>query len=178
MNQFKSPWNYVRFINLTASGRDGESPDKYGLLHTVGCLACILFGRWATLQVSSDLQSAIDAASSGDTLEVASGLYDKITVERALPLWKWRRHRAGGRGMRRHQRNNVTISGFLVENGFYGIKLDHVRGCKISNNTVIHCAQPGIALLYSDGNIISGNNASFNGIVGGAGTHIPLQLQP
>ena len=60
----------------------------------------------------------------------------------------------------------LNISGFLVKDGFYGIKLDHVQGCSISNNTVIHCTQPGIALLYSDGNTVVGNNASFNGIVG------------
>lgn len=122
----------------------------------------------ATLQVSSDLQSAIDAASSGDTLEVASGLYDKITVEKSLTLIGYGAViRAGGRdACVAISADNVTISGFLVEKGFYGIKLDHVRGCNISNNTVIYCAQPGIALLYSDGNIISGNNASFNGIVG------------
>ena len=122
----------------------------------------------ATLQVSSDLQSAIDAASSGDTLEVASGLYDKITVEKSLTLIGYGAViRAGGRdACVAISADNVTVSGFLVEKGFYGIKLDHVRGCNISNNTVIYSAQPGIALLYSDGNIISGNNASFNGIVG------------
>ena len=36
----------------------------------------------------------------------------------------------------------------------------------MDNNTVIRCTQPGIALLFSDGNIIQGNNASFNGLGG------------
>lgn len=142
------------------------------LRNTVYCilLAALLISsaNCATLQVSSDLQSAIDAASSGDTLEVAAGVYEKITVDKSLALT------GNGAVIQAGSRDacvdisadNVTISGFLVENGFYGIKMDHVRGCRISNNTVIHCAQPGIALLYSDGNIISGNNASFNGIVG------------
>ncbi|MGB7544480.1 MAG: NosD domain-containing protein, partial [Methanothrix sp.] len=122
----------------------------------------------ATLQVSSDLQSAIDAASSGDTLEVAAGIYDKITLEKSLNLLGTGAViRAGGKdACISINADGVNISGFLVENGFYGIKLDHVRRCRISNNIVIHCAQPGIALLYSDGNIIAGNNASFNGIVG------------
>lgn len=125
-------------------------------------------GQGATLQVSSDLQSAIDAASSGDTLEVAAGVYDKITVEKSLNLHgRGAIIRAGNRdACVSINADKVNISGFLVENGFYGIMLDHVRGCNISNNTVIHCAQPGIALLYSDGNTITGNNASFNGIVG------------
>ena len=60
----------------------------------------------------------------------------------------------------------MNISGFLVKDGFYGIKLNYVKGCTIANNTVIYCAQPGIALIFSDGNTITGNNASFNGIVG------------
>ena len=138
----------------------------YCILLAALLASCLADG--ATLQVSSDLQSAIDAASSGDTLEVASGLYDKITVEKSLTLMgNGAVIRAGGRdACVAISADNVTISGFLVENGFYGIKLDHVQGCHISNNTVIYSAQPGIALLYSDGNIISGNNASFNGIVG------------
>lgn len=122
----------------------------------------------ATIQVSSNLQSAIDAASSGDSLEVAAGIYDKITLDKSLNLLGTGAViRAGSRdACISINADGVNISGFLVENGFYGIKLDHVRGCRISNNTVIHCTQPGIALLYSDGNIITGNNASFNGIVG------------
>ncbi len=121
-----------------------------------------------TLQVSSDLQSAIDAASSGDTLEVAAGVYEKIAVDRSINLiGNGAVIQAGGRdACVAISADNVSLSGFLVQNGFYGIKLDHVRGCHISNNTVIYCAQPGIALLYSDENIISDNNASFNGIVG------------
>jgi nitrous oxidase accessory protein len=53
-----------------------------------------------------------------------------------------------------------------VRDGLYGIKLDHAKGCQISNNTVVYCGQPGIALLYSDDNLISGNDASFNGLGG------------
>lgn len=143
------------------------------LRNTVYCilLAALLISSpaaCATLQVSSDLQSAIDAASRGDTLEVAAGVYEKITVDKSLTLMgNGAVIRAGGRdACVAISADNVTISGFLVEKGFYGIKLDHVRGCNISNNTVIYSAQPGIALLYSDGNIISDNNASFNGIVG------------
>jgi parallel beta-helix repeat protein len=122
----------------------------------------------ATIQVSSNLQSAIDAATPGDTLQVSPSVYDKITIDKSLNLV------GNGAVIRAGNRDacvsvgadDVSISGFFVEDGFYGIKLDNVRGCTISNNTVIHCAQPGIALLYSDGNTITKNNASFNGIVG------------
>ena len=122
----------------------------------------------ATLQVSTNLQTAIDAASPGDTLLVASGVYDKITIQKSLNLvGNGAVIRAGNRDACVNiDADNVRISGFLVRDGFYGIKLNYVKGCNISNNTVIYCAQPGIALLFSDGNTITGNNASFNGIVG------------
>jgi nitrous oxidase accessory protein len=122
----------------------------------------------ATIQVSSNLQLAIDAASPGDTLQVAAGVYDKIAIQKSLNLvGNGAVIRAGNRDACVNiDADNVSISGFVVRDGFYGIKLNYVKGCTIANNTVIHCAQPGIALLFSDGNIIAGNNASFNGIVG------------
>ncbi|MCU0637921.1 MAG: right-handed parallel beta-helix repeat-containing protein [Methanothrix sp.] len=137
---------------------------------------CILSGAVLMLpaasaamhQAGSDLQSAIDAASEGDTLQVSAGVYDKITIEKRLDLvGSGAVIRAGGRDACVDiKADGVNISGFFVEDGFYGIKLDHVKGCRIMNNTVIHCTQPGIALIYSDENTITGNNASFNGIVG------------
>lgn len=122
----------------------------------------------ATTQVSSDLQGAIDAASSGDTLLVAPGAYEKITIGKSLKLiGNGAVIRAGDRdACVSVEADGVEISGFLVRDGFYGIKLDNVKGCKLDNNTVIRCVQPGIALLFSNGNTITGNNASFNGLGG------------
>ena len=147
---------------------------KVGCLRTIAF--CILFvallissiADGAMIQVSSNLQSAIDAASSGDTLQVAPGVYDKITIQKSLNLvGSGAVIRAGNRDACVNiDADGVSISGFLVRDGFYGIKLNYVKGCIVSNNTVIYCAQPGIALLFSDGNTITGNNASFNGIVG------------
>ncbi len=118
--------------------------------------------------VSSNLQAAIDAASAGDTLVVAPGVYDKITISKSLNLV------GDGSLILASNRDacvsveadGVSISGFVVRDGFYGIKLNSVKGCHISNNTVIHCTQPGIALLFSEDNTIVGNNASLNGLGG------------
>ena len=159
---------YVSFINLTT------------ILASVGCLRSIAFcifsaallissfANGATIPVSSNLQAAIDAASPGDTLQVAMGVYDKITIQKSLNLvGNGAVIRAGNRDACVNiDADNVRISGFTVRDGFYGIKLNSVSGCNVSNNTVIYCAQPGIALIFSDGNTITGNNASFNGIVG------------
>jgi nitrous oxidase accessory protein len=143
------------------------------LRNTVFCIlyAVLLISslaQGATIQVRTDLQAAIDAASIGDTLQVASGVYDKITIQKSLNLvGNGAVIQAGNRDACVNiNADNVRISGFMVRNGFYGIKLNYVSGCIVSNNTVIHCAQPGIALLFSNGNTITGNNASLNGIVG------------
>lgn len=122
----------------------------------------------ATIHVSSNLQAAIDAASVGDTLQVGPGDYDRITVKKSLNLvGNGAVIRAGNRDACVNvEANDVSISGFTVRDGFYGIKLNNVMGCTIANNTVIHCVQPGITLLYSNGNTITGNNASFNGLGG------------
>ena len=122
----------------------------------------------ASITVSSDLQAAINAAQPGDTLLVAPGTYEKISIGKSLNLiGNGAVIQAGERDACVNiEASDVSISGFLVRNGFYGIKLNNVRGCTVANNTVIRCTQPGIALLFSDGNIIQGNNASFNGLGG------------
>ncbi|VVB71497.1 Cell surface glycoprotein [uncultured archaeon] len=164
---------YVSFINLTTAFGDGGRLRNIAfcvwcaaLLIASPLIASVAYG--ATMQVSSNLQAAIDAASPGDTLQVAKGTYDKITIQKGITLiGNDAVILAGNRdACVSVEANNVNISGFLVRDGFYGIKLNSVSGCNIANNTVIYCAQPGIALLYSDGNTITGNNASLNGITG------------
>ncbi|OPY54409.1 MAG: Cell surface glycoprotein precursor [Methanosaeta sp. PtaU1.Bin112] len=159
---------YASFINLTAV------PTPVGCLRTIAfCILTVAllatsFASGATIAVTSNLQAAIDAASPGDTLQVAQGVYDKITIQKSLNLvGNGAVIRAGSRDACVNiEADRVGIRGFTVRDGFYGIKLNSVSGCNISNNTVIYCTQPGIALLFSDGNTITGNNASFNGIVG------------
>lgn len=122
----------------------------------------------AVVQVSSDLQAAIDAAAPGDILQVAPGTFDKIEITKSLSLVaNGAVIRAGGRdACVRVMADRVNISGFLVRDGFYGIALENVTNCNISGNTVIHCNQPGIMLKFSNDNVIAHNNASFNGLGG------------
>jgi len=143
------------------------------IICTVLVLACLtaaslgLAGA-ANVKVSSDLQAAIDAASPGDTLNVAPGVYGKIEISKRLNLI--------GNGAVISTSDNeacvrvladgVKISGFIVRDGFYGISMDTVQNCVITHNTVIHCAQPGIMLKFCKNNTIEYNNASFNGLGG------------
>ena len=122
----------------------------------------------ATVQVNSNLQAAIDAASPGDVLQVGPGVYDKIEVTKSLSLvGNGATITAGDRdACVRVLADKVNISGFLVRNGFYGINLENATNCRISDNTVIRCTQPGIMLKFSDDNVIERNNASFNGLGG------------
>jgi nitrous oxidase accessory protein len=122
----------------------------------------------ATVQVSSNLQAAIDAAATGDVLQVGPGVYDKIVITKSLSLvGNGATIRAGGMdACVRVLADKVNISGFLIRDGFYGINLENVTNCKISDNTVIRCTQPGIMLKFSDDNVVERNNASFNGLGG------------
>ena len=133
-------------------------------------LAALLFpcAGAATFQVSSNLQAAIDAASPGDVLQVGPGAYDKIEITKSLSLiGNGATITAGDRdACVRVLANGVNISGFLVRNGFYGISLENVTKCAITDNTVIRCTQPGIMLKFSDNNVVERNNASFNGLGG------------
>jgi nitrous oxidase accessory protein len=168
VNQLHGKILCVSFINLTTALRHGGR--LRNIIFYIFCAALLIasVADGATIDVSSNLQAAIDAASVGDTLQVAPGDYDKITVQKSLNLvGNGAVIRAGNRDACVNiEANDVRISGFIVRDGFYGIKLNNVGGCTIANNTVIHCAQPGIALLFSNGNTITGNNASFNGVVG------------
>lgn len=142
----------------------------YHYYTTFICAALLLpmIANAATIDVNSNLQAAIDAASSGDTIRVAPGVYDRIDITKSLNLI------GNGAVIKGDERDacvrvladGVSISGFVVRNGFYGISLDSVRNCRIYRNTVVYCAQPGIMLKFSNNNIVQGNNASFNGLGG------------
>lgn len=142
-------------------------------MSVIVCMAAVLCvlahaGVAATVQAGSDIQLSIDSASTGDTVLVGPGVYDKFTISKSLNvIGNGAVVVAGGSdACISVEASGVTISGFTVRDGLYGIRLNSVTGCKITNNTVIHCKQPGIALLFSDANTISGNNASFNGLGG------------
>jgi parallel beta-helix repeat protein len=144
-----------------------KTPDYFVYLFLVP-ICSLSFAGADTFNISSNLQAAIDAASPGDTLIVAPGVYDKIEIKKNLNIVGTNSIiTANNRdACVRILADGVSFSGFVAQNGFYGINLENVKNCTINNNTVIYCAQPGIMLKFSDNNTIANNNASFNGIVG------------
>lgn len=122
----------------------------------------------ATIQAGSDLQAAINQAVPGDTVLAPPGVYGGVEITKSINLiGDGARIRADDRqiGMKVGA-DDVTISGFTVEGGFYGIHLVGSRNCTISDNTVTGCVQWGIGLISSDDNRIENNVANYNGLGG------------
>jgi len=106
------------------------------------------------------ITQAIDASNPGDTIIVSEGTYaDDIRVNKPnLTLI------ADGEAVAKGFEiiaDNVTLEGFTVANGGWGILLDNVQGCLIANNTLINNIDAGILLFASKGNTIIGNNVSL-----------------
>jgi len=128
----------------------------------------IMTASAATYEAGSDLQAAIDRAGPGDTILAPPGVYDRVEITKSIALiGDDARISVGERDIGiRIQADDVTVSGFTVEGGFYGIHLTNSKNCTISNNTVTGCVQWGIGLVFSDDNRIENNVANYNGLGG------------
>lgn len=147
-----------------------RSADLGPFLGATGILALLLMttASAATIQAGPDLQAAINQAMPGDTVVAAPGTYGGLEITKSINLvGDGARIEAGDRTMGiRIQAEDVTVSGFTVEGGFYGIHLVNSRNCTISDNTVTGCVQWGIGLISSDENRIENNVANYNGLGG------------
>jgi parallel beta-helix repeat protein len=125
----------------------------------------------------SSIQKAIDAASSGDTIEVQSGTYyEQVIVDKTLKLQGENRDTTiidglGNGDVVLITKNNTNFSGFKVVNSginpsrpFIGVKLLSVSNCIVSYNNVSN-NDHGIALWTNSGNnLIENNNAYYNNV--------------
>ncbi len=122
--------------------------------------------RAATLEVGgfgpgnfTSIQSAINAASPGDTIFVHEGAYhEKVIVSKTLILQGERKENTivvgfGTGDVIQVTASNVQVSGFTVMNGTVGIELDYVVNCLIEEN-IAHSNEYGMSIYKSDSNTI------------------------
>lgn len=121
-----------------------------------------------TYQAGSNLQAAINGAVAGDTILAGPGVYEMVEISKSISLvGNGARIRAGERDIGiKITADDVSVSGFTVEGGFYGIHLVGSQNCTITNNTVTGSVQWGIGLVFSDENRIEDNVANYNGLGG------------
>ena len=118
-----------------------------------------------TIKVPDDyptIQEAINAASPGDTIQVAAGTYyELVTVNKTVtltgenPLTTIIDHAFVVRNV-----SNVVISGFTIRNGGDGVFLNYCRDCVVSNNIIVGFGRHAVNLEYSDGNTVHNNTLS------------------
>jgi parallel beta-helix repeat protein len=124
-----------------------------------------------TIRVPADypsIQEAINAAASGSTILVDSGIYyEHLIVNKTLTLIG-QDNETIIYGNKKEtvvhiKANNVTINGFTVQNGERGIRLTQSNYSTISNNLVILNDFLGIHLYNSSNNLIDSNLILTNG---------------
>jgi parallel beta-helix repeat protein len=146
---------------------DGSNQDNYPLMQPYHGPARNL----NTGQSYLAIQEAINNASEGDTILALSGIYyEHVVVNKTVSLLGESRETTiidgSGDGVAiQVESDNVTISGFTIQNSYEGIVASKVSYLNVCNNTIrdIHrYGSPGITISpfpdYSIGNSIMHNN--------------------
>jgi len=123
----------------------------------------------------STIWEAVNNASNGDTVFVydySSPYYEHVVINKQINLIGENRETTiidgnGSGNVLTVYSEWVTISGFTIQNGGYGIYLDDAVSTAISDNIIKNHAVDGI-LFYSscDYNTVTGNIVSNNGETG------------
>jgi len=122
----------------------------------------------------STIQEAVDAANSGDTIQVKAGTYyEHVAINKSLTLVGEDSATTiidgSGTGTVVYiTSSDVNISSFTIRNGgdrYYGIVADGFGGYVIADNMVLNNVY-GIDLIESNGNTIVGNTVFNNSMIG------------
>ncbi len=121
----------------------------------------------------ASIQAAIDAPETlaGHTILVDSGIYyENVVVTKSIFLIGENNISTiidGGGvissvGVSVNGVGNVEISGFKIQNGGWGIRLEGSSYSTISGNIIANNGNNGVYLLSSSNNVLSGNDVSYN----------------
>ena len=114
------------------------------------------------------IQEAVNSASPGQTIQVAAGTYyEHVTINKSLTLIGKKGATidgSGGGNVINITTNNISISGFTIRNGRFGIYLKGSNN-SIARNTISNnwC---GVYMVNSKHNSISGNTITSNDVFG------------
>ena len=153
---------------------DADNQDRYPLMHP-----------WSPLPVHNintglgytTIQKAINANETldGHTVFVEAGTYyEHATISKSIALIGQDKSitviDGDGTGIVVEINayvKNVTISGFTVQNGDYGIyQRIYSNNLRLLSNVVVKNKWVGIFLYWSFGSVVIGNNVSDNGVLG------------
>jgi multiple sugar transport system substrate-binding protein len=118
------------------------------------------------------IQEVIKIANQGDTIYVHNGTYyENLFLNKSLKLIGENPETTiidgGGAGDTiQVVTDNVTISGFTLQNGASGISLNHSKGDTITSNIITLNSLNGIEHYHSNNNIIRDNNVTLNSHAG------------
>jgi len=126
----------------------------------------------------SSIQAAVNNASNGDTIYVASGVYyENVVVDKTVKIFGENSTNTIVRGVAGNftptidvRANYVEISGITARNGLSGIFVNRSDSCYIHGNILTANAwNCGIGLEHSNNNTITDNTAVDNGVPGDLG---------
>jgi parallel beta-helix repeat protein len=116
------------------------------------------------------IQEAVDASNSGDTILVALGTYhEHLSISKSnLTLIGESSLTTVIDGNQTSSvvflnAKNVTLKGFKIQNGIFGINMVQSKNCTISDNVVTLNTDEGMRIWWeSSNNTITGNTVVFN----------------
>lgn len=134
----------------------------------------------------STIQAAVNAASPGDIILIASGVYyENVVIDKSMKILGENSANAVVRGIAGNftptievRADYVEISGLTARNGYSGIWLNHTNYGSIHGNILTATAMGGgIELSYSNGNLIVNNTAIDNGRSGDLGFGLGIHME-